>query len=128
MIRLRSWQIPSSAGCRWTRRAGLDQLTGLHNRRVFEDRIAGMIESSRRYKRPLTIITMDLDRFKQINDNLGHQMGDEALKLVARARSAVVRQTWRRAWAGMNFWPFWKTLTRRAPAIWQNGSVQQSMA
>ena len=74
-------------------RASNDPLTGLHNRRVFEDRIQGMIESARRYKRPLTMITMDLDRFKQINDNLGHQKGDEALKAVARVFKNGVRST-----------------------------------
>lgn len=74
-------------------RASNDALTGLYNRRVFEDRIVGMIESSRRYKRPLTMITMDLDRFKQINDNLGHKTGDEVLKTVARVFKGVVRST-----------------------------------
>jgi len=74
-------------------RASNDPLTGLYNRRVFEDRISGMIESSRRYKRPLTLITMDLDRFKQINDNLGHQTGDEVLKMVARVFKSAVRST-----------------------------------
>ncbi len=74
-------------------RASNDALTGLYNRRVFEDRIHGMIDSARRYKRPLTMITMDLDHFKQINDNLGHQMGDEALKAVADVFRHGVRST-----------------------------------
>lgn len=74
-------------------RASNDPLTGLSNRRVFEDRIDGIMESARRYRRPLTMITMDLDRFKQINDNHGHQAGDEALKAVAGVFKDGVRST-----------------------------------
>lgn len=74
-------------------RASNDPLTGLHNRRVFEERISGMMESARRYKRPLTLLTMDLDWFKQINDNLGHQAGDEVLKTVAKVFKNGVRST-----------------------------------
>ena len=74
-------------------RASSDPLTGLANRRVFDDRITGMIDSARRYNRPLTMILMDLDRFKKINDNLGHQVGDEVLVSVADVLSNAVRST-----------------------------------
>ncbi len=74
-------------------RASNDPLTGLSNRRVFDDRIGGMIASTRRYHRPLTMISMDLDRFKSINDNLGHQAGDEVLISVANVLSDAVRST-----------------------------------
>lgn len=74
-------------------RASHDSLTGLANRRVFDERIHGMIEGARRYNRPLTMISMDLDHFKLINDNLGHQMGDEALKAVAGVLSSAIRST-----------------------------------
>lgn len=74
-------------------RASHDPLTGLHNRRVFEDRIYGMMETARRYNRKLTMIAMDLDRFKQINDNLGHLAGDKALKDVAHVLKMAVRST-----------------------------------
>lgn len=74
-------------------RASNDPLTGLSNRRVFDDRIGGMIDSARRYHRPLTMISMDLDRFKSINDNLGHQAGDEVLISVANVLSDAVRST-----------------------------------
>ncbi len=74
-------------------RASNDSLTGLSNRRVFDERIKGMMESARRYKRPMTMISMDLDRFKNINDNLGHQAGDAVLKSVARVLKQAVRST-----------------------------------
>lgn len=74
-------------------RASCDMLTGLNNRRVFEDRIHGMMDSARRYHNPLTMVSMDLDHFKQINDNLGHQKGDEVLKAVAAVLKRAVRST-----------------------------------
>lgn len=74
-------------------RASNDPLTGLSNRRVFEERIRGMMDSAKRYKRPITMISMDLDRFKNINDNLGHQAGDEVLKAVAKVLKDAVRST-----------------------------------
>ena len=74
-------------------RASNDPLTGLSNRRVFDDRITGMIRCARRYSRPLTMILMDLDRFKSINDNLGHQAGDEVLVSVADVFIGAVRST-----------------------------------
>lgn len=74
-------------------RASNDPLTGLANRRVFEERIHGMMDSARRYTYPLTMISMDLDRFKNINDNLGHQRGDEVLQTVAAVLKGSVRST-----------------------------------
>ncbi len=74
-------------------RASNDPLTGLSNRRVFDERIKGMMESAKRYKRPMTMVSMDLDRFKNINDNLGHQVGDEVLKSVAKVLKVAVRST-----------------------------------
>jgi len=74
-------------------RASNDALTGLSNRRVFEDRIYSMIDSAKRYDHPLSMISMDLDKFKAINDNLGHQMGDEVLKSVARELKNAIRST-----------------------------------
>ncbi len=74
-------------------RASNDSLTGLSNRRVFDERIHGMIDSAKRYKNPLSMISMDLDKFKEINDNLGHQAGDEVLKSVAQVFKQAVRST-----------------------------------
>ncbi len=74
-------------------RASNDALTGLSNRRVFEERIYGMMESAKRHHHPLSMISMDLDKFKMINDNLGHQAGDEVLKSVAQVLKQAVRST-----------------------------------
>ncbi|MDH5297451.1 MAG: GGDEF domain-containing protein [Desulfobulbaceae bacterium] len=68
-----------------------DALTGLANRRVLDERIDSMLESARRHNRPLTIACMDLDRFKQVNDTMGHAEGDRVLRMVARALAGMVR-------------------------------------
>ena len=74
-------------------KASNDPLTGLFNRRMFNERIYGMIESAKRYGNSLSMISMDLDRFKEINDNLGHQAGDEVLMSVADVFKRAVRST-----------------------------------
>ena len=71
--------------------ARLDSLTGLANRRVFEERLGPLMESAKRHKRPITLLSMDLDRFKSINDTYGHAEGDRILRLVAREMARLVR-------------------------------------
>lgn len=61
-----------------------DGLTGVANRRAFTDRLNLEVERARRAGAPLTLILFDLDRFKQLNDTLGHLEGDAALVLLAR--------------------------------------------
>jgi diguanylate cyclase (GGDEF)-like protein len=64
-----------------------DGLTGVYNRRFFDERYAREIERARRTGRPLSILMADVDHFKQFNDSQGHQRGDECLIAVATAIS-----------------------------------------
>jgi len=69
-----------------------DDLTGLYNRRYFNERIDREVQRSRRYKRPLTILMIDIDYFKIYNDINGHLMGDEILKRVGHTLEDNVRK------------------------------------
>jgi diguanylate cyclase (GGDEF)-like protein len=73
--------------------ARLDPLTGLSNRRAFDEAIGEQIAEARETGRPLSVLLADLDRFKQINDDYGHVNGDSCLRQVARAIQGCVRVT-----------------------------------
>jgi diguanylate cyclase (GGDEF)-like protein/PAS domain S-box-containing protein len=73
-------------------RATHDALTGLANRRLFDDRIAVALASAQRHARVLAVVFTDLDHFKQINDTLGHAAGDALLRSVAARLLACVRE------------------------------------
>lgn len=68
-----------------------DPLTGLYNRRFAEERLASEAARSQRYGHPLTVVSLDLDKFKQINDTHGHLAGDEVLKTFAARLSSAFR-------------------------------------
>jgi diguanylate cyclase (GGDEF)-like protein/PAS domain S-box-containing protein len=68
-----------------------DALTGLPNRLLFQDRIGQVIAQSRRSHEPFTLIFIDLDNFKTINDTLGHAVGDRVLQEAARRLSGALR-------------------------------------
>lgn len=61
-----------------------DALTGVNNRRFFDQRLPEEVSRARRGRAPLSCVFVDIDHFKRINDSLGHQMGDEMLREVAR--------------------------------------------
>jgi diguanylate cyclase (GGDEF)-like protein len=65
----------------------IDSLTGVANRRYFEERLTATWKMAARAARPVSVIMLDIDRFKQYNDNLGHQAGDECLRQIAEALS-----------------------------------------
>jgi diguanylate cyclase (GGDEF)-like protein len=71
--------------------AMLDPLTGLHNRRYAEERLAAEVARSHRSGHPLTLILLDLNDFKQINDLYGHAAGDLVLKEFATRLKTLVR-------------------------------------
>jgi diguanylate cyclase (GGDEF)-like protein/PAS domain S-box-containing protein len=69
-----------------------DALTGLPNRRLFRDRLTVALAHARRMKHPLAVMFLDLDRFKVVNDTLGHSTGDELLKAIAARLQASLRE------------------------------------
>jgi diguanylate cyclase (GGDEF)-like protein/PAS domain S-box-containing protein len=73
--------------------AHYDSLTGLPNRALLADRMRIAIENASRYSFRLALLFVDLDRFKLINDSLGHEIGDKLLKAVAGRMQSTVRQT-----------------------------------
>jgi diguanylate cyclase (GGDEF)-like protein len=78
---------------RITRLAVTDELTGLANRRRFMELLRQEVQRARRYSRPLTLLMIDLDRLKQINDTHGHAAGDAMLRGVADNIRVSVRAT-----------------------------------
>jgi diguanylate cyclase (GGDEF)-like protein len=70
-----------------------DELTGLPNRRLFQDRLASAVERARRTRAQMALLLVDLDHFKQVNDTLGHHTGDLLLKRVAAICSGRVRRS-----------------------------------
>ncbi len=73
------------------RSANFDQLTGIPNRRLFLDRLEQTVLEAQRKKSSFALLFIDLDRFKQANDQLGHEAGDRVLAQVAERLSASVR-------------------------------------
>jgi diguanylate cyclase (GGDEF)-like protein/PAS domain S-box-containing protein len=69
-----------------------DALTGLPNRLLFRDRLTVALAHARRLDVPLAVMFLDLDHFKNVNDTLGHSLGDELLKAIAARLRAVLRE------------------------------------
>lgn len=70
-----------------------DELTGLANRRLFKERIEQIINLSHRTKQSMALLFLDLDRFKVVNDSLGHAVGDEVLRETAERLKRQVRDS-----------------------------------
>jgi diguanylate cyclase (GGDEF)-like protein len=70
-----------------------DSMTGLYNFRHFLETLRQEIERAERYDEPLSCIMLDIDNFKSVNDNYGHQVGDLVLKELARSVSISVRSS-----------------------------------
>jgi diguanylate cyclase (GGDEF)-like protein/PAS domain S-box-containing protein len=70
-----------------------DALTGLPNRVLFIDRLEQSIASAKRFNKKFALIYLDIDRFKIVNDNLGHSFGDELLQAIANRLKSIIRGT-----------------------------------
>ena len=75
------------------RQAISDGLTGLHNYRHFHETLKAEVSRAERYGENFCLLMMDLDRFKAVNDTIGHQMGDEVLKAVASVMRSCSRES-----------------------------------
>jgi diguanylate cyclase (GGDEF)-like protein len=70
-----------------------DTLTGLYNRRYFQQILDYELNRSKRYRQPLSLVFLDIDHFKEINDRFGHSTGDQFLKQIAQKLSSLFRTT-----------------------------------
>jgi two-component system, cell cycle response regulator len=75
------------------REAAHDGLTGLYNRRMFEERLGDEFDRARRYRRPLSVLMIDIDDFKQVNDTHGHDCGDHVLRKIAQILTKKTRKS-----------------------------------
>ena len=73
--------------------ASTDPLTGLANRRAFDDALARELAQARRQKHPLSLLMLDIDHFKKFNDSYGHDTGDSVLVAVAQAMANALRSS-----------------------------------
>ena len=73
------------------RQSRVDELTGLANRRNLNERLTATLSAFRTSKRSCALMMIDLDRFKQVNDTMGHPAGDDLLKQVAQRLSAIIK-------------------------------------
>jgi diguanylate cyclase (GGDEF)-like protein/PAS domain S-box-containing protein len=71
----------------------IDFLTGIPNRRSFFQALTTESRRARRYRRPMTVAYIDVDNFKQVNDGLGHAVGDELLKTIGKGLETTLRET-----------------------------------
>ncbi|MBZ9846672.1 GGDEF domain-containing protein [Mesorhizobium sp. CA14] len=90
--KLRAMTVSLSARSQTLEQAALtDSLTGMQNRRYFDDALREYLQEFRRIDRPVGLMILDLDHFKQVNDTHGHDVGDEVLRAVAACLRGMTR-------------------------------------
>jgi len=90
--KLRAMTVSLSARSQTLEHAALtDGLTGMQNRRYFDDALREYLDEFRRIDRPVGLMILDLDHFKQVNDTHGHDVGDEVLRAVASCLRGMTR-------------------------------------
>jgi diguanylate cyclase (GGDEF)-like protein len=73
--------------------ASRDPLTGVHNRGHFDEQLRGLVDAARSGGAPTTVMMLDVDHFKRINDGYGHSEGDRALRVISETLAGCVRST-----------------------------------
>jgi diguanylate cyclase (GGDEF)-like protein len=91
LVRVRDASERIDTKARLKQLANYDSLTGLPNRALFRDRLAKAMAHAKRRNRPLALMFLDLDRFKQVNDELGHEAGDRLLQHVGKTLTESLR-------------------------------------
>ncbi|MGZ8190128.1 MAG: GGDEF domain-containing response regulator [Methylococcaceae bacterium] len=81
-----------TANAQLTLQAMTDPLTGAHNRRYFIDMLKNELARARRYKHPTSLMVIDIDRFKEINDGFGHDIGDQVIIEVVKISAQILRK------------------------------------
>lgn len=105
-----------------------DVLTGLYNRRFMQDRLEDAVKRFERYGERFTVVLIDLDHFKRVNDQYGHKVGDQALMAFANASGIVLRETDIIArWGGEEF-IFLLPNTAAEKALIALGRLRQTLA
>ena len=89
--RVAAEQLLRSSQLELEKLARIDSLTGLANRRQFDERLALGLARSRRQHLPIALLYLDIDHFKRINDSLGHSAGDRVLQIFAERLRGCVR-------------------------------------
>ncbi len=78
---------------RWKKKARYDRLTGLLRRETFDDLLEKLVKRADKFEKPLCLLMIDVDDFKSINDNYGHDIGDVVLRRISETIYENVRQT-----------------------------------
>jgi len=91
LVRVRDGSERAETQERLKQLANFDSLTGLPNRSLFRDRLGQAMARAKRNSRPMALMFLDLDRFKQVNDELGHEAGDRLLQHVGKTLTECLR-------------------------------------
>jgi diguanylate cyclase (GGDEF)-like protein len=105
-----------------------DGLTGISNRRDFLDIAKRVVAEATRYRQPLTLAYIDVDRFKEINDTLGHKVGDQVLQAIAKELKICLRTTDAAGRLGGDEFAILLPQVSYEPAIGVINRVHQSLA